>query len=211
MPYIGTIVSHDPSLHTGLVLPDGYPHAVGFTEGDVINWTGTTTLFGERVSFDVIQTPGGFAAIQMILLETAPRPRFGVNLKDWPAAIVAPSMVALTTHLIARFLPIPPIFAFVVAVNFITLLMFVLVAITPPSGRRNPAEASLILLALCGGAPTLFVCMLSIHSRLSSEALIALLFAFVIMQIVMAQTYCPEILSWRNWWDYYLLSTRPRK
>jgi hypothetical protein len=204
MPYTGTIVSHDPSLHTGLVLPDGVPKAVGFTEGDVINWEGTTALYGQRVSFDVIQTPNGYAAIQMILLRATPRPSFNLRGNNWPAAIVGPIMVAITTYIASLLVPFPPVFAYVIAVNFITLLMFVLVAISPSTGRSNPAEASLTLLALCGGAPTLLVCMIMIHSRLRSEGMMALLLAFVVMQVILAQRYSPEILNWREWWDFYL-------
>lgn len=204
MSFIGTIVSHDPSLHTGLVLPDGYPHAVGFTEGDVINWEGSTSLFRQRVSFDIIQTANGYAAIQMLLLQTGKSPRQPIHLGTWPAAISGPAMVALTTYLATIFLLLPPVFAYVIAVNFITLLMFVLVALSPSTGRTNPAEASLILLALCGGAPLLFICMLSIRSRLTSEGMLALLFAFIVMQFIIAHTYAPDILSWRAWWDYYL-------
>jgi len=205
MTYTGTVVSHDPSLHTGLVLPDNYPKAIGFTEGDVINWEGTTSLYGERVSFDVIETAGGFAAIQMLLLRAKPRPRFNLRAGSWPAAVVAPIMVAVTTHLTSTFFSMPPIFGYVIAVNFITLLMFVLVALSPSTGKTNPAEASLLLLALGGGAPFLFICMLTIRSRLSSEGMLALLFAFIVMQFILAQTYAPDILSWREWWYHYTM------
>jgi hypothetical protein len=213
MPYSGTIVSHDPSLHTGLVLPDGHQQAVGFTEGDLMNWAGNTSLFGQRVSFEVVQTPRGYVAIQMVLLEmeSSVRPTLRLQPGSWMAAVVGPLMVALTTHLAMRFLLMPPVFAYALAVNFITLLMFVLVATTPPKGRANPAEAALVLMALCGGAPTLFICMLAIHSRLSSEGLLALLFAFLIMQFFLAQTYSPELLQWRAWWEYYSSFANPSR
>jgi hypothetical protein len=204
MPFIGTIVSHDPSLHSGLVLPDGYSQAVGFTEGDVSNWPGTTVLFGRRVSFDVIQTSTGYAAIGILLLEATPSPKFRFDPGNWPAAIIGPVMVAVTTYLGATFLSIPPMFAYVVAVNFIVLLMFVLVAISPSTGRTNPAEASLFLLALGGGALILFICILTIHSRLSSEGLLALLFVFMVIQFIIAQSCAPELLSWREWWYHYV-------
>lgn len=203
MPYTGTIVSHDPSLHTGLVLPDGHPKAVAFTEGDVINWEGTTALYGQRVSFEVIQTPSGYVAIQMLLLRAAKRPRLNLRTSSWLAASVAPIMVAVTTHLASTFLGIPYIFGYVIAVNFITLLTFALLTLSHSTRRTNPAKVSLILLALGGGAPILFLCMLIISSRLTSEGMLALLFAFMITQFLLAQTYCPEILNWRHWLHYY--------
>lgn len=209
MPYTGTIVSHDPSLHTGLVLPDGHQQAISFTEGDLMNWAGNTLLFGQRVSFEAVETPRGWVAIHVVLLANNPRPKLRVRPGNWMAAIVGPLMVALTTHLSTRFLLMPPEFAYALSVNFITLLMFVLVATTPPTGRKNPAEAALVLMALCGGAPMLFICVLTIHSRLSSEGLLALLFAFLIMQFFLAQTYAPELLHWRAWWQYYTSASIP--
>lgn len=212
MPFTGTIVSHDPSLHTGLVLPDGYEQAIGFTEGDVLNWGGDTVLFGERVSFEVIQTPNGHVAVQMVLLETRSRPKIRIRPGNWMAAVVGPLMVVATTYLAITFFFMPPVFAYALSVNFITLLMFVLVATTPSTGRRNPAEAALILMALSGGAPILFICVLTIHSRLSSEGLLALLFAFVVMQVIVTQTYAPDILRWRVWWQHYMsISASPKR
>lgn len=206
MPFTGTIVSHDPSLHTGLVLPDGHQQAIGFTEGDVLNWSGDTLLFGEKVSFEAIQTPTGYAAVQMVLLENKPRSKLRIRPGNWMAAVVGPVMVAATTHLAMKFLLMPPAFAYALSVNFIILLMFVLVATTPSTGRRNPAEAALVLMALCGGAPILFICILTIHSRLSSEGLLALLFAFVVMQFILVQTYAPDVLHWRAWWQQHYVS-----
>jgi hypothetical protein len=212
MPFTGTIVSHDPSLHTGLVLPDGHQQAIGFTEGDVLNWSGNTLLFGEKVSFEVIQTPTGYVAVQMVLLESKPRRNLSIRPGNWMAAIVGPAMVAATTYLAITFFFMPPVFAYALSVNFITLLMFVLVATTPSTGRRNPAEVALVLMALCGGAPILFACILTIHSRLSSEGLLALLFAFVVMQVIVAQTYAPDILRWRVWWQHYMsISASPKR
>ena len=204
MSFTGTIVSHDPSLHTGLVLPAGHQQAIGFTEGDVLNWSGDTLLFGEEVSFEAIQTPAGYVAVQMVILESTPRLKLSIRPGNWLAAIAGPAMVAATTYLAINFLFMPPTFAYALSVNFISLLMFVLVATTPSTGRRNPAEAALLLMALCGGAPILFVCVLTIHSRLSSEGLLALLFTFIVMQVIVAQTYAPDVLSWRVCWQHYV-------
>jgi hypothetical protein len=211
MPLTGTIVSHDPSLHSGLVMPDGYTQAVSFTEGDVLNWPGTTLLFGERVSFDIIQTSTGHAAVGVVLLEATPASKFRFDVGNWPAAIIGPVMAAATTYLGTTFLAIPPTFAYVVAVNFITLLMFVLVATSPSTGKTNPAEASLFLLALGGGALILFICIVTIHSRLSSEGLLALLFVFMVIQFIVAQSFAPELLNWREWWHHYLSFYRAQK
>lgn len=213
MAFTGTIVSIDHSLHRGLVLPDGQAKAIGFTEGDVLNWNGAYSLYGRRVSFEVVETPTGFAAIHMRLidLDTNP-PAKGFVAKVFKpgsslAAVIAPFSVLLTAYLFHLFLLLPPFFCYALAVNFITATMFTMVATGPRSNPRDPARVALIALAAFGGAPALLICNLSIRSQVYSEGLLVVLFALIIAQFLIARIYCPELLTPRIWWEHYLILT----
>ena len=197
MPFAGTIVSHDLSLHTGLVLPDGNSQAFSFTEGDVLNWHRNSPLFGQRVSFEVVQTPQGYAAIQMFLLNEKP-PR-SLPSREITACLVAPVMVAVTTYWLSHFLLFPPIFAYLPAINFITAIMFPLVNGTPRTHRPRPPEVMLLALATCGGAPILMLLIIFTRSRLRSEGVIALVFALLLMQAILFKRYYPQVYDRQMW------------
>jgi hypothetical protein len=205
MPFVGTIVSHDLSLHTGLVLPDGKPQALSFTEGDVLNWHRTSPLFGERVSFEVVQTPQGYAAIQMFLLNERPQRSF--NSREIFASLTAPLMVGASTYLLSYFLLLPPIFAYLPAINFITVIMFFLVAGTPRSHRPRPPEIVLLVLAICGGAIALMPLILFTRTRLRSEGMLVLVFALVIMQAILLKKHHPDVYN-REAWTLYFSSSK---
>ena len=201
MPFAGTIVSHDLSLHTGLVLPDGNSQAISFTEGDVLNWHRTSPLFGQRVSFEVVQTPQGFAAIQMFLLNEKPPRSF--ESREIAASLVAPLLVAATTYLLSTFFLLPSIFAYLPAINFITAIMFFLVAGTPRSHRPRPPEVTLLILAICGGAPILLLLLVFTRTRLRSEGIILLVFSLFLMQAILLKKYYPHVYDWRDWSLYF--------
>jgi hypothetical protein len=201
MPFAGTIVSHDLSLHTGLVLPDGKPQAVSFTEGDVLNWHRNSPLFGQRVSFEIVQTPQGYAAIQMFLLNESP-PR-SLPSRDIVASILAPVMVAATTYTLSHFLLLPPLFAYLPAINFIAAIMFVIVAATPRSYRPQPPEMMLFILAVCGGAPILMLLLVLTRTRLRSEGILLLIFSLVLMQAIILKRYYPQVFDREMWRLYF--------
>jgi len=200
MPFAGTIVSHDLSLHTGLVLPDGNSQAISFTEGDVLNWHRNIALFGQRVSFEVVQTPQGYAAIQMFLLNEKPPRSF--ESREIVASLVAPLMVAATTYMLSHLLLLPPLFAYLPAINFITAIMFFLVTGTPRSQRPRPPEIMLLVLAICGGAPILLPLIMFTRTRLRSEGILVLVFALLLMQAVILKKYYPHIFD-RDMWHLY--------
>ena len=201
MPFAGTIVSHDLSLHTGLVLPDGNSQAISFTEGDVLNWHRNSPLFGQRVSFEVVQTPQGYAAIQMFLLNEKP-PR-SLESREIVASLVGPLMVAATTYMLSHFLLLPPIFAYLPAINFITAIMFFLVAGTPRTQRPRPPELMLLVLAICGGAPILLLLIVFTRTRLRSEGIILLVFSLVLMQAALIKKYYPHVYDTDIWRLYF--------
>jgi len=201
MPFAGTIVSHDLSLHTGLVIPDGNPQAISFTEGDVLNWHRNCPLFGQRVSFEVVQTPQGYAAIQMFLLnEKTPR---SFDSRDLTASLVAPLMVAATTYMLSHFLLLPPLFAYLPAINFITAIMFFLVTATPRTQRPRPPEMMLFVLGICGGAPILLPLIIFTRTRLRSEGVLVLVFALLLMQAVILKRYYPHVYDPDMWKLYF--------
>ncbi|MEY4668733.1 MAG: hypothetical protein RL518_1432 [Pseudomonadota bacterium] len=204
MPFAGTIVSHDLSLHTGLVLPDGKQQAISFTEGDVLNWRRNSPLFGERVSFEVVQTPQGYAAIQMFLLNE--RPQISFTSREMVASLTPPLLVGITTYLVSHFLLTPLIFAYLPAINFITVILFFLVAGTPRSHRPRPPEVMLMILAICGGAPALMLLLLFTRTRLRSEGMMVFVFALVIMQATLLKKYQPGVFD-RAAWSLYFSSS----
>ncbi|MEN9846042.1 MAG: hypothetical protein RIS36_1189 [Pseudomonadota bacterium] len=200
MPFAGTIVSHDLSLHTGLVLPDGNVQAISFTEGDVLNWHRTSPLFGQRVSFEVVRTPQGYAAIQMFLLnEKAPRL---FESREIAASFVAPLLVAATTYALSTFFLLPPVFAYLPAINFITAIMFFLVAGTRRGHRPSPPEVTLLGLAMCGGAPILLLLLVLTRTRLRAEGIILLIFSAFLMQAILIKKYYPLVYDRRAWAMY---------
>lgn len=201
MPFAGTIVSHDLSLHTGLVLPDGNSQAISFTEGDVLNWHRTSPLFGQRVSFEVVQTPQGYAAIQMFLLNEKPPRSF--ESRELVASLVGPLMVAATTYMLSHLLLLPPIFAYLPAINFITAIMFFLVAGTPRTHQPRPPEIMLLALAICGGAPILLILIVFTRTRLRSEGIILLVFSLLLMQAVLIKKYYPHVYDLDMWGLYF--------
>jgi uncharacterized membrane protein YsdA (DUF1294 family) len=197
MAFNGTIVSHDMSLHTGLVLPDGNAQAVSFTEGDVLNWRGTSPLFGQRVSFEVVKTSVGYAAIRMVLLQEEPRSI--IKPGAWMASLVAPLLVLAITFYTSRTFLLPLVFAYLPTVNFISLITLILVASGPRRSTPSPAEVSLLLLAFCGGALSVFVGILATRTRLRSEGVLVLLFSMVIMQAIIVKKYFPQVFDMQNW------------
>ena len=197
MAFNGTIVSHDTSLHTGLVMPDGNAQAISFTEGDVFNWRGTSPLFGQRVSFEVVQTPTGYAAIHMVLLQEERRRL--IKPGDWMAAVVAPLLVAGVTYGASYFFLLPLAFAYIPVVNFISFVMLILVASSPRSAKPRPAEICLMLLAVCGGALSVFVGILITRTRFRSEGVVVFLFSILIMQGILIKKFLPEIFDFDTW------------
>ena len=193
----GTIVSHDISLHSGLVLPDGNAQAISFTEGDVLNWRGTSPLFGQRVSFEVVQTPTGYAAIHMVLLKEERR-RI-INPADWLPVLVTPLVVMGLTYAVSQFFVLPLIFAYIPVINFVSLIMLILVASSLANARSRAAAISLLFLAVCGGAATVFVGLLATRTRLRSEGLLVFLFSALIMQAIVVKKYFPEIFDIETW------------
>jgi hypothetical protein len=200
----GTIVSHDISLHSGLVLPDGNAQAINFTEGDVLNWRGTSPLFGQRVSFEVVQTPTGYAAIHMVLLKEERR-RI-INAADWLPVLVTPLVVMGLTYAVSQFFVLPLIFAYIPVINFVSLIMLILVASSLANARSRAAAISLLLLAVCGGAATVFVGLLATRTRLRSEGLLAFLFSALIMQAIVVKKYFPEIFDIETWRMFFEFS-----
>ncbi len=204
MPYAGTIVSHDLSLHTGLVLPDGNAQAIGFTEGDVLNWQRTAPLFGQRVSFEVVQTPHGYAAVQMFLLDQK-KPR-NLDVRDLIAVLIAPLLVAGTTYALSHYFRLPLIFAYLPTINFISFMMVMLVSNSSRGQRPRFAEFMVVALAFCGGAPAILLAVFFSGARLRSESMVLLMAALVIMQAIALKRYFPEVYDWHTWAYFFLKS-----
>lgn len=178
-------------------MPDGNAQAISFTEGDVFNWRGTSPLFGQRVSFEVVQTPTGYAAIHMVLLQEERRRL--IKPGDWMAAVVAPLLVAGVTYCASYFFLLPLAFAYIPVVNFISFVMLILVASSPRSAKPRPAEISLMLLAVCGGALSVFVGILITRTRFRSEGVVVFLFSILIMQGILIKKFLPEIFDFDTW------------
>lgn len=204
MPYAGTIVSHDLSLHTGLVLPDGNAQAISFTEGDVLNWQRTAPLFGQRVSFEVVQTPHGYAAVQMFLLDQ--KKDRSLESRDFIPALLTPLLVAGTTYALSHYLKVPLIFAYLPTINFVSFMMMLLVSQSSQAQRPRLAQFMVVALAFCGGAPAILLAGLFAGARLRSESMFPIMAALAFIQAIALKKYFPEVFDWHTWTYFFLKS-----
>ena len=196
MTYSGIIVSHDSSLHTGLVMPDESPQAIAFTEGDVLNWDRQTALLGQRVSFSVVQTSIGFAAIHVML----PQRKKNVRIeREYAAALVCPLAVAILTAFIYYIYFWPLIISYVASVNVAGLLMLMLVASTGYQYKIRPPEIAVGILALAGGAPAVMLGAYILPTRFRTEQMIFLFGAIAICQALALHRFFPEFYDKSTW------------
>jgi uncharacterized membrane protein YsdA (DUF1294 family) len=179
-------------------MPDGGPHAIPFTEGDVLNWDRQTTLLGQKVRFGIVQTAHGHVAIHIVILEQKTRKKVFVS-NGLVASLVAPFLVGATTFCLTRFLDWPLVIAYLISVNFIAFITAVLVATMPRSHRARLPETVTILMAFCGAAPAVLIATYLIPSRLRSEPIVVLLFALIVIQVIAIKRYHPEIYRAETW------------
>lgn len=131
-----------------------------------------------------------------LLNEKLPR---SFESREIAASLVAPLLVATTTYALSTFFLLPPVFAYLPAINFITAFMFFLVAGTPRNHRPRPPEVTLLALAMCGGAPILLILLVFTRTRLRSEGIILLIFSAFLMQAILIKKYYPHVYEWREW------------
>lgn len=199
--FLGTIVSHDGSLHTGLVLPDDNTQAIPFTEGDLVNWDSASTLIGQRVSFDVVEISNGYTAIHMVLQSP---PRSPSNRRIVVSALVAqllvgPVLVALCAWGLYTFKSWDPLVAHLIAVNFIAAILVIQLAASPILPRFQPAEYSALLLALCGGSPAVLLGAYLLPIKLKREDIAFFLITICLVQFLALYKFAPYIFSGDTW------------
>jgi uncharacterized membrane protein YsdA (DUF1294 family) len=197
MTYSGIIVSHDPSLHTGLVMPDESAQAVSFTEGDVLNWDRQTVLLGQRVSFSVVQTSQGFAAIHLML--PRPQKRHIMIEREYAAAVVGPVAVLFLAGLLYYLFFWPLIISYVTSINFVSLMMLTLVASSGRQYKLRPPEIAVVILALAGGAPAVMLGSYLLPTRFRTEQTIFLFGAIAICQALALHRFFPEFYDKTTW------------
>jgi hypothetical protein len=134
-----------------------------------------------------------------LLNEKAPRL---FESREIAASFVAPLLVAATTYALSTFFLLPPVFAYLPAINFITAIMFFLVAGTRRGHRPSPPEVTLLGLAMCGGAPILLLLLVLTRTRLRAEGIILLIFSAFLMQAILIKKYYPLVYDRRAWAMY---------
>jgi uncharacterized membrane protein YsdA (DUF1294 family) len=198
MEFEGMIISHDPSLHTGLILPSNSEQAVPFTEGDVINWTGAHPLLGEKVSFAVVQTASGIVAFNIRLLSTR-RQLLSVRRSDLVVTALAPCILAGCVYGLYHYLFWPLIIAYLASVNIVALALLVFVGASGYLNRARPTEAMLLLLAFAGGAPVLLLAIFIVPTKFSAEHIAVLLGALLLIQLIVLKREFPEVFEVDTW------------
>jgi len=197
MSYVGTIVSHDRSLHTGLVLPDNSPEAISFTEGDVLNWDHVTPLVGERAVFEIVQVAQGYAAIQMLL------PPRKVKQPYIPQTVtqllVPPLLVLVAAYALHLWLFWPLIISYFICINFIGLVLLMLIAAGQYSSGVRPAEFTAVLLAFLGGAPVMTFGAYLLPTRFQTEVAVVFLVGLSVCQGLFLNAFFPEFFELSIW------------
>ena len=197
MSYVGTIVSHDRSLHTGLVLPDNSPEAISFTEGDVLNWDRVSPLVGERAVFEIVQVAQGYAAIQMLL------PQQVVKKPYIPQAVtqllVPPLLVLVAAYALHLWLFWPLIISYFICINFIGLVLLMLIAASQYSSGVRPAVFTAVVLAFLGGAPVMTFGAYLLPTRFQTEVTVVSLVGLSVCQGLFLNAFFPEFFELSIW------------
>jgi len=198
MPYDGTIISHDASLHVGLIMPKGAAHAVQFTEGDLLNWDGRVHLLGMRVSFEVVNAPRGPTAVyvRLAMPQKQLRGRLG---GEWSATIITPLLVPLLTYLLSHHLLLPKMFTYLISVNIVTLVLYALTASRGYTHSMRPSEALLLFLAACGGSPACLFGLFFFRTRFNTKGFYILIAFIMAVQFMAIKRYAPGLLTSRVW------------
>ena len=194
--FLGTIVSHDSSLHTGLVLPDSGAQAIPFTEGDLVNWDNVSTLIKQRVSFDVVEISNGYAAIH-IALHNPPKSR--PNQRKALSTFVAPVLVALCTWGLYTFKFWDPLVAHLVSINFISAILVLQLTAMPLTPRFQPAEYAALLLAVCGGSPAILLGSYFLPIKFKREDLAFFMVTICLVQFLALYKFTPYLFSKETW------------
>lgn len=192
------IISHDASLHVGLVLPNEGGPAVPFTEGDVVNWSGMEPLLGEKVSFSVVETASGIVAFNMRLLDKR-RKLFSVKRSDLIVTLVTPGIIAGCVYGLFHYLFWPLIVAYLVTVNIVALLLLIYIGASGYLNQTRVTEALLLLLAFAGGAPTLMLAIFIVPTKFSAEHIAVLLGAIILIQLIALKREFPEVFEVDTW------------
>lgn len=197
MSYVGTIVSHDPSLHTGLVLPDNSQEAICFTEGDVLNWDRVTPLVGERAVFEIVQVAQGYAAIQMLLPQRVVKKPYIPQVVT--QLLVPPLLVLVAAYALHLWLYWPLIISYFICINFIGLVLLMLIAASHYSTGVRPAECTAVALAFLGGAPVMTFGAYLLPTRFRTEVAVVSLVALSVCQGLFLNAYFPEFFELSIW------------
>ena len=157
MTFFGTVISHDLSLHSGLVLPSGESHAISFTEGDVLNWDRRSLLLGQKVSFEAVQTQFGVMVISTKQNTLVSR--------EILSALSGPIGVLCAVAFLQRCTQASLIVSYIVAINSVQVLFLLLISSTQRTIKLRPSEVVAMLMALAGGAPAMLFARRLIPSR----------------------------------------------
>lgn len=195
IPINGRIVSFDPVLRTGLILPDSSTQGVVFLENNVVNTRAPLhTMIGRAVVFDLIHTEHGATAVN-VRITGRPLLKPGNVM----GALVAPLLVALTTYACIQYLWLPPLHSYIVSINFVSFLFVIALSRIPFSYKLRPADLMAIALAIAGGASGGFVASLLVPCRFRTESARFWLVALIIVHGFTLHRLEPRILSSQSW------------
>jgi hypothetical protein len=191
----GRIVSFDPVLRLGMILPDSSTQGVVFLESNVVNSRAPLhTMIGRAVLFDLIHTEHGATAVNVHLVR---RPLLKPG--NLMGALMAPLLVALTTYACAYYLRWPEIHSYIVSINLVSFLFVIVLSRIPFSYKLRPADLMAITLAICGGAIGAFVASLFVPTRFRADSARFWLVALIILHGVVVHRLDPRLLSAQSW------------
>jgi hypothetical protein len=195
VPISGRIVSFDPVLRIGTILPDSSTQGVVFLENNVINTHAPLhTMIGRAVVFDLIHTEQGATAVNIRISRS-------IQLKpgNLMGALVAPLLVVLTTYACIHYLQWPQLHSYIVSINFVSFLFVMVLSRVPFSYKLRPADLMAITLAICGGAIGALVASLFVRTRFRTDGARFWLVALVIVHGFVVHRLDPQVLSSESW------------
>jgi|GEM_PF-3212826 len=194
-PLRGRIVSFDPVLRMGLIQPQESTQGVVFLERDVVNSRQPLhTKIGRVVTFDVVHTDTGAMCVNVRLIRnTVALP------KNLLSIFAPPLLVALATYLCVHQLSWPPVHSYIIAVNLVSFIFVGVLVRIPPSYRLRPADITVLVLSVAGGAAAFLVASLFVPTRLRTDFARFWLILLILLHVVLIRELDADVLSRRSW------------
>jgi Na+-transporting NADH:ubiquinone oxidoreductase subunit NqrB len=179
----------------GLIQPQESTQGVVFLERDVVNSRQPLhTKIGRVVTFDLVHTDTGAMCVNVRLIRsTTALP------KNLLSIFAPPLLVALATYLCVHQLSWPLPHSYIIVINLVSLIFVNVLARIPPSYRLRPADITVLVLSVAGGAAAFLVASLFVPTRLRTDFARFWLIVLIILHVVLIRELEPDLLARRSW------------